>query len=159
MIMQNILYCNMKNERHTIKAHILVFLQMMSLLCLIITTKLQKINIYAVLMAIVSLIIALLAFYQMRKSVFSVSPIPNKKAQLLQKGIYGIIRHPMYTAVMLFALACLMQTFTYLRLAIIVELFVVLCVKLLWEEKLLLQHFSAYQQYIKTTKRLIPFVW
>lgn len=107
----------------------------------------------------VSLVVAFFAFYDMRRSKFTVSPAPREKAILIETGIYSLIRHPMYLAVLLFCLGYIWNNWSYYNVIIYIFLAIDLLVKLHWEEKLLREKFSNYAAYQKKTKRLIPFIF
>ena len=89
----------------------------------------------------------------------SVFPTPAENAQLAVKGPYRVIRHPMYTGIVLMAGAMLAGYYTHLRLVV----FLILCanqiIKLLWEEKMMIEKIPAYKEYMARTWRLLPFVF
>ena len=95
----------------------------------------------------------------MQKSKLSILPEPSANATLITKGPYRFIRHPMYTAILLGSLGLVINQFTWLRLAIVIALAIVLLIKLNWEEKMLSQKFDAYKEYMKHSKRLVPFIF
>jgi protein-S-isoprenylcysteine O-methyltransferase Ste14 len=43
---------------------------------------------------------ALLTYFMINRSLVNVSPEPDQGAQLVERGIYAFIRHPIYTGVM-----------------------------------------------------------
>jgi protein-S-isoprenylcysteine O-methyltransferase Ste14 len=47
--------------------------------------------------------LALLTYMQVNRNFVNVSPEPNDRHELVQVGIYGLIRHPIYTGVILTA--------------------------------------------------------
>jgi protein-S-isoprenylcysteine O-methyltransferase Ste14 len=79
--------------------------------------------------------------------------------ELVQRGPYRYVRHPIYTGmILMFAANVILAG----RVGGILGLFLFafgFVVKLLREERLMMQQFpSAYPQYVKRTKRLVPFV-
>jgi protein-S-isoprenylcysteine O-methyltransferase Ste14 len=74
-------------------------------------------------------------------------------------GPYALIRHPIYTAVILLAIGLFLLVET-LGAAIGVAVFVLGCwIKLRQEEVLMIGQFpEAYPAYMARTRRLIPFV-
>lgn len=85
----------------------------------------------------------------------------QKKHKLVTVGMYKYIRHPLYTAILLlwFGAAILLQSVIGFILVLLI------LVPALWhrmkvEEAFLIKAFGKhYQQYMKTTHRLIPFVY
>ncbi len=86
-------------------------------------------------------------------------PKPKPSGQLIQTGLYKLVRHPIYFGVSLvsFGWAGIEQTIYTLVLAFIVLIFFDL--KSRQEERWLTQKFSEYAEYKMTTKKLIPFVY
>jgi protein-S-isoprenylcysteine O-methyltransferase Ste14 len=86
-------------------------------------------------------------------------PKPKPSGQLIQTGLYKLVRHPIYFGVILvsFGWAGIEQTIYTLVLAFILLIFFDL--KSRQEERWLTQKFSEYAEYKMTTKKLIPFVY
>jgi protein-S-isoprenylcysteine O-methyltransferase Ste14 len=86
-------------------------------------------------------------------------PKPKPSGQLIQTGLYKLVRHPIYFGVILvsFGWAGIEQTIYTLVLAFILLIFFDL--KSRQEERWLTQKFSEYAEYKITTKKLIPFVY
>ncbi|MDE2025723.1 MAG: isoprenylcysteine carboxylmethyltransferase family protein [Patescibacteria group bacterium] len=86
--------------------------------------------------------------------------IEHKKwHELITSGIYGYVRHPIYTGVLLMSLGSVL----YLQTPVLFILFFVLVFfvvyKLKKEEELMVKHFpKEYLAYKKRVKMLIPFV-
>jgi protein-S-isoprenylcysteine O-methyltransferase Ste14 len=79
--------------------------------------------------------------------------------ELVQRGPYRYVRHPIYTGIiMMFAANVILVG----RVGGILGLILFACgwvMKLLREERIMMQQFpSAYPEYMKRTKRLVPFV-
>ena len=86
-------------------------------------------------------------------------PEPRADAQLLTRGPYRYIRHPMYAGAMLCVIALVLYTRSPGRTAAFVILLINLWLKMRYEETLLLQRFPEYAELMRRTKRLIPFVY
>lgn len=88
--------------------------------------------------------------------------ISVKSGQILvQRGPYRFIRHPAYAGYLLMALGI---SLGYSSLAGLVSILILLLPSLAYrikiEEKLLIKHYGeAYHQFMRTTKRLIPWIW
>lgn len=76
---------------------------------------------------------------------------------LVKSGIYGFIRHPIYTGDLLLLIGLELALNSWLVLAVILPL-VVVAKQATAEESLLSQRFAEYKDYCKQTKRFIPFV-
>jgi protein-S-isoprenylcysteine O-methyltransferase Ste14 len=88
----------------------------------------------------------------------NVSPLVKRGARLVTKGPYALIRHPMYSAVLLALWPLIADRYSPFRLAVGLILTVDLLLKIGYEERLLKKQFPEYESYMKMTKRLIPFV-
>ncbi len=88
-----------------------------------------------------------------------IMPEPAAGAQLLRRGPYGLIRHPMYAAVVLAALGWLLCDFSWPRLACLAALLPVLVFKAAREEHMLGDKFPDYAAYRAATRRFVPWVW
>jgi protein-S-isoprenylcysteine O-methyltransferase Ste14 len=100
--------------------------------------------------------VGLAALWANRPGNFNIHPHPHPKGALVRHGPYRWVRHPMYSAVLLFGLACVVaapsaETFGYL-----VSLMLVLLGKARIEERLLLAKHPDYAGYAAATKRLLP---
>jgi protein-S-isoprenylcysteine O-methyltransferase Ste14 len=87
--------------------------------------------------------------------------IPLKEGhELIERGPYRLVRHPIYTGMMVMILATAI-TFGHLGgLVSVILAFVSFWIKLGEEEKLMLQQFpDQYGSYQQRVKRIIPFVF
>ena len=90
---------------------------------------------------------------------FNVAPDVIKNARLIRSGPYKFIRHPMYLSVFVITLCWLIDYFTFIRMSVVLILFVVMVSKINYEEGLLKKAFPEYEEYQSQTKRLIPFIY
>lgn len=140
-------------------AAILVIIQFSAIAVLAFRSEIETKISFGNTMILLSLFVGFWAIYTMRKSKFTISPIPREKAQLLDDGMYGFIRHPMYLAVLLLCLGFLLQNPDEINILVYAILFADLLVKLHWEEKLLEEKFEGYKNYQLKTKKIIPFIF
>ena len=86
-------------------------------------------------------------------------PKPSEKAQLVRRGIFSLIRHPIYTGVMFASLgwALVWQSWPTLLMALVLILF--FDAKARREEEWLREKFSEYGEYEKCVKRFIPRIY
>jgi len=99
------------------------------------------------------------AIWQMRKSRLSILPEITKGATLINSGLYSVIRHPMYLAVILASLGLAINSNSYLSIVILFILVIDLFFKSNREEKLLEKEFIEYAIYKKKTNKIIPGVY
>ncbi len=79
--------------------------------------------------------------------------------ELIQRGPYRAVRHPIYSGLLLMILGTAVlagQTVGFFALAICFGAF---WVKLRQEEALLTQHLPGYAEYMRRTKALVPFLF
>jgi protein-S-isoprenylcysteine O-methyltransferase Ste14 len=80
--------------------------------------------------------------------------------ELVDKGPYRVVRHPIYTSLLLMSLGTAIAANRVGAMAGFLSVFAGVWIKLRQEEKLLLQHFpDAYSAYKARVKALVPFVF
>lgn len=84
------------------------------------------------------------------------TPIPKEGTALVTTGVYRYVRHPIYTGVLLAALGLVVLGASAGHLVGIVALFVVLSLKAAGEEAMLADIHDGYDDYRRTSGRLIP---
>lgn len=90
-------------------------------------------------------------------SNFNVVPDVKPTAKLVnQKLPYRVIRHPMYSSVLLICLGLMFQPFSDVKLILFILLAIVLDTKAKYEEQLLRQKFPEYAEYQARTQRFVP---
>jgi protein-S-isoprenylcysteine O-methyltransferase Ste14 len=141
------------------KGKILVTIQFTCISLLAISTDWRALPWWSLLLLGLSGFLAFWAMAVMHLGNFNVVPYPVEKGVMVSHGPYKLIRHPMYTSIFIFALSLLAGQFDYIKLIISLVLVAGLVVKMLFEEDLLCRHYSGYEEYMKKTKRVIPFVW
>ena len=104
-------------------------------------------------------LIAIAAWRAMDPKRIRMQPSPNSATELVTRGPYRWIRHPMYSGQLLFSAALLASNFAWWRVALWFVLLVVLIAKLMLEERMLIAQFPEYTAYSNETKRLLPAIW
>ncbi|HMO04132.1 MAG TPA: isoprenylcysteine carboxylmethyltransferase family protein [Kiritimatiellia bacterium] len=104
-------------------------------------------------------LLGLWSVWAMRRSKLRIHPEPHPEAALVQHGPYRWIRHPMYSAVLLVAAGWVFAAPAVWRVLAGCLLVAVLLAKLCREERLWSDRMPAYRDYMKRTKRLIPFLY
>jgi protein-S-isoprenylcysteine O-methyltransferase Ste14 len=108
---------------------------------------------------VLGILLGVWALLSMRVTRVSVLPLPRAGAQLVTRGPYRWIRHPMYAALLLTTLALVMDAPLPGRWGAWIVLGVDLVVKLNFEEQLLDKALAGYQTYKATSWRLVPWVY
>ena len=93
------------------------------------------------------------------KMRFNVLPELLEGSKLITSGPYRLVRHPIYTAVLMIVGGYVINTPTSVNIILYVVLIVDLIVKLKYEEMLLKERFSDYETYKSKTKALIPYLF
>lgn len=83
-------------------------------------------------------------------------PYPKEDGQLIQSGIYNVVRHPVYTGVILAALSWAVLQWSLSHLIAAVVLFVFFNAKAGREEAWLMEKYPNYSDYRQRVKKLIP---
>ena len=80
--------------------------------------------------------------------------------KVIDSGLYGIVRHPMYSATVLMFLMIPLILGSLFSLVIFLVYPFVLAARIKSEEKLLESELEGYKEYKQKVKyRLIPFIW
>ena len=102
-----------------------------------------------------------LAFLALRENSFASGTIEIQAEQrIIESGPYTVIRHPMYAGAILMFVAAPLALGSWWSLPAAIPIVIVICARLMQEEKLLLCDLPEYEEYCRRTRfRLIPFVW
>jgi protein-S-isoprenylcysteine O-methyltransferase Ste14 len=145
--------------RNARKSYLLVAIQMAMLLLIALTGPWIARQPLWLLLEVLGLGLGIWAIGAMRLGNFNIVPDIKPASRLVRRGPYGWIRHPMYTALLLVALALVLEAFSLLRLLLWLILLADLLVKLHYEEALLTAHFADYAAYQQRTHRLLPGIY
>jgi protein-S-isoprenylcysteine O-methyltransferase Ste14 len=88
----------------------------------------------------------------------SFSIVPQARS-LVRTGPYAIVRNPLYLAEEIAILGALLQYYSPVTLLLLLAHLVLQVRRIFYEEKLLKYTFADYEDYAKTTFRLVPYVW
>jgi protein-S-isoprenylcysteine O-methyltransferase Ste14 len=86
-------------------------------------------------------------------------PHPRDQGQLVTTGIYGLVRHPMYSGVIYLALAYTSWQMSWVHMVGSIVLFVFFDAKSRKEEVWLKDKFSDYVNYSNSVKKLILWIY
>ena len=125
-----------------------------------ITYAYNYINFIGLVLIIIGFIIRITAIRQLGKQ-FTATVQIVKEHQLINTGLYAILRHPSYTGALITFIGCPLWLGVYYSIFIVAS-----CMTLAYylrikaEEELLNKAFgSEYANYSKKTWRLFPYVW
>ena len=90
--------------------------------------------------------------------VMQVSPEPKAEGHLVSRGVYRLMRHPMYTGMTFIVVGLALRQPTAYVIAAGVLLFALLLAKSRFEERLLDARYPGYREYRARTWGVIPFV-
>ena len=117
------------------------------------------------LVTIISSIIFLLSYIMwgevLRENTYLSRTIKVEKNQkVVDTGLYGIIRHPMYTATIFLFLSMPLVLGSLISFFIFLVYPILIIIRIIYEEKILEKELDGYIEYKKKVKyRLIPFIW
>ena len=92
-------------------------------------------------------------------SNLSVLPHPKDDAQLVQSGVYGLARHPIYGGLIVGAAGWALLTNSLLALFLALALLLFFEAKSRREERQLLARFPAYADYRRRVRKFFPFLY
>jgi protein-S-isoprenylcysteine O-methyltransferase Ste14 len=79
---------------------------------------------------------------------------------LVSTGLYGLVRHPMYTGSVIMMVGAPLALGSYWALILVVPALFVLALRIRDEEDLLSHQLSGYREYTQQVRyRLVPYVW
>ncbi len=111
------------------------------------------------LVQIFSAILILWSVWIMKIGNFNVEPEVKTGANFVDSGPYAIIRNPMYTGLIFFFGASVIDAQDIIILTVYLILVLVLLLKIRLEERFLKKRFGeTYLAYMKKTYRLIPYL-
>ncbi len=114
--------------------------------------------VFSILLAGLSVAVAVWTLVHNRLGNFNIHPAPKVSGALITSGPYRMIRHPMYTAVLLGGAALAGAAGHPWAWLIWAALFAVLWAKASLEEVWLFEHYPPYAAYCQVTKRFIPWL-
>ena len=84
------------------------------------------------------------------------APLPNAHAKLRTGGLYRLVRHPIYTGLLLFTMAQVATSGSTVVALAGLLLVVLINAKARWEEQRLSERFPDYGDYARRTPRFVP---
>lgn len=115
----------------------------------------QFLGSFAAAMIVAGLIVVLLGLMGLGRSL-TATPVPKKDASLQTTGIYALVRHPIYSGLLLLALGAVVGGGSLWKAGIFLVLILVLILKARFEERLLMEKYPNYAVYAGKVGRFIP---
>jgi protein-S-isoprenylcysteine O-methyltransferase Ste14 len=92
------------------------------------------------------------------KGTFRVEAAPGGTS-LIRRGPYRVLRHPMYSAALMFVWASVLGHISAFTVGLGVAVTALTMVRVGAEERLLQAQYPDYGEYMRTTKALVPFLY
>ena len=84
----------------------------------------------------------------------------TENQKVIDSGLYGIVRHPMYTATIILFLSMPLVLGSIIAFFVFLMYPILIVIRIIYEEKFLEKELDGYIEYKKKVKyRLIPFIW
>ena len=84
----------------------------------------------------------------------------QENQKVIDTGLYGLVRHPMYMATVVLFLSMPLVLGSVVSFVIMLAYFPIIARRILNEEQVLREGLPGYEEYMKKVKyRLIPFIW
>ena len=84
----------------------------------------------------------------------------TENQKVIDSGLYGIVRHPMYTATLILFLSMPLVLGSVVSFFVFLMYPILIIIRIVYEEKFLEKELVGYIEYKKKVKyRLIPFIW
>ncbi|MFN3707353.1 methyltransferase family protein [Microcella sp.] len=84
------------------------------------------------------------------------SPIPREGSQLVTAGVYRLVRHPIYSGLVLLGAGLALIGASWWHGALLLALIALLSLKARLEERMLAARFPEYADYAARTGRIVP---
>ena len=139
--------------------YLLVIIQFAGIIYFALSGKVYPQNTFVLIFEAVSMLLGIWAILVMKLHTLTVLPSVKAGGQLCTSGPFRLIRHPMYTAVILLLFALLLNDYSTTRLIVFLIVLIDLIVKMNVEEKILTAHYEGYKDYMIGTKRIIPYIY
>jgi protein-S-isoprenylcysteine O-methyltransferase Ste14 len=105
--------------------------------------------------AVAALAIAAISLLGLGRGL-TASPVPREEGALVTDGLFGVVRHPTYSALGVAMGALAIASGGVGRLLCTAGLFVLFAGKARWEERLLTERFPVYPAYAARVPRFVP---
>jgi protein-S-isoprenylcysteine O-methyltransferase Ste14 len=101
-------------------------------------------------------VVTLFAGFRGLGKSLTANPVPNEDGVLVTKGIYSIVRHPIYLGLLIITLGLVVSSGVWAQIIVWIALAVLLVYKMHWEEVLLTAKYKGYVDYMNKVPGLVP---
>jgi protein-S-isoprenylcysteine O-methyltransferase Ste14 len=110
---------------------------------------------FAALCTLGGLVVVVVASLQLGRSL-TPTPLPNRRGELRTSGLYGVVRHPIYSGLLLVVLGLAVRSASWITAVVAAVTIAFFHVKATWEERQLAQRYPDYPDYAARTGRFAP---
>ncbi len=114
-----------------------------------------RLSISGTVLLAIGLAVLFAGFMALGKSL-TANPVPNQDGVLVTKGIYSILRHPIYLGLLSITLGLVISSGVWAQIIVWIALAVLLVYKMRWEEVLLAAKYKGYAEYMTKVPAIIP---
>ncbi len=139
-----------------LRSVVLLVLQFLMLLLLIWPWTAPTVHLAAAVGLLAGIGVGLWALSANRPGNFNLRPAVKKGAQFITSGPYAHVRHPMYTALLLFGAGLVLLYMDWIKALCWICLLVVLNAKARIEENAMALRFPGYRDYAAMTGKFLP---
>jgi protein-S-isoprenylcysteine O-methyltransferase Ste14 len=142
---------------HKVISRYALLLVIAAVILLAVTEDLFSSSAVVIAVQILAVGLAIWARRSFPTGAFRVDATPSADT-VIRRGPYGLIRHPMYSAALLFIWAAVLSHLS-LRTGILgVVVTVVIALRIILEERFLCERYPDYAAYMKVTKAIVPYL-
>ena len=139
-------------------SRVLVALQFSSIAIIVFTKDSSLVFSYWWVFTLIATILTIWIFMHNRLGNFNIVPEIKDSAKLITSGPYSFVRHPMYSALILFMFGILLNKFSLITVSAFFLMVLVVLLKAKKEELLWKNSHKDYESYMKKTKIILPFI-
>lgn len=128
-----------------------------ALVLLAVTHSLFSSSVVVIALQLLAIGIAVWARRTFPAKTFRVDAAPSADT-VIRRGPYRLIRHPMYSAALLFIWAATLSHLSKWTMAIAVVVTIIAALRVVFEERMLRDRYPEYAAYAQGTKAIVPYL-
>ena len=124
--------------------------------------QLSAVPVWLALLANAGIVVSFVIFlFVMKQNSYAAASVRVEAGQpVISTGLYGVVRHPMYSGALLMTICMPLALGSSWSLFLMILVLPTLAWRLLDEERVLIRDLPGYQEYCRKVRyRLVPFVW